>query len=324
MSVRDSVLEFLEKNRDTDVSGERLAGRLGVSRTAIWKAVCTLKAEGYPIEAATNRGYRLLPSSDRLSAEGIRPFLRQDLQDLPIRVFQTIDSTHTQAKREAADGPGRRCVLLAERQTAGRGRFERSFYSPEGCGIYMSVSLTPNRHWPSATLLTTAAAVAVCRAVEALTGLHLQIKWVNDLFLDGKKVCGILTEAVWSLESGEIEGVILSPGLNVKPCGALPDALRGLVGALFEQGGPTVSRNRLAAEILNALFFLLERPSPEDFLGEYRARSLVLGREIVFVRRRESIPATALDIDGQGGLIVRLPDGRVETLCSGEVSLRLD
>lgn len=322
MPVKDRVLEALEKNRDDTVSGEQLAGELGVSRAAVWKAVRALKSEGYLIEAATNRGYRLLPASDRMSAEGIRPFLQEQLRDLPIRVFDTIDSTHTQAKREALDDAAPCAAFLAERQTAGRGRFERSFYSPAGCGIYLSVAMAPGRDWPGPTLLTVAAAVAVCRAVESLTGIRLRIKWVNDLFLGEKKVCGILSEAVWGLESGAISRVVLSLGLNVKACGDLPDDLRAVVGALYEQGNPPVSRTRLTAAILNELLPMARRLSPQEFLDEYRARSLVLGRRITFSRGGISTAATALDIDGEGGLVVRGDDGRIETLRSGEVSVR--
>ena len=174
-----------------------------------------------------------------------------------------------------------------------------------------------------ATLLTTAAAVAVCRAVEALTPLKPQIKWVNDIYLDGKKICGILTEAVTDVESGAIESVVVGLGLNFKRGETpLPEEIRAVAGALFDEQKASISRNRLAAEIINQLINLWEELPARDFLGDYRSRSFLLGQGIVFSRGDEKYAATAEAVDDEGALVVRLESGNVMTLRSGEVSVR--
>ncbi|MEG2204888.1 MAG: biotin--[acetyl-CoA-carboxylase] ligase, partial [Oscillospiraceae bacterium] len=195
-------------------------------------------------------------------------------QGIDIRVCQEVDSTNRLARQAALDGAAHGSVFAAERQSAGRGRFGRSFYSPEGRGIYLSVLLCPPQGIPP-TLLTTAAAVAVCRAVRSLTGLKPRIKWVNDLVLDQKKICGILTEAVTDWESGAIESVVIGIGLNVYPPEDLPPELAQGVGSLYGEsdGTPPVGRSRLAAGLLNELFRVLETIDSRAFLADYRAWS---------------------------------------------------
>lgn len=324
MSVKTAVLAMLETHRAQDISGEQMAQELGVSRAAVWKAINSLKAQGYPISATTNRGYRLGEHSDLLSAEGIRPHLMKKLADKDISVFETIDSTNLEAKRRAMLGSGHFTTIVADQQTMGRGRFGRSFFSPPGCGIYVSVLLKPTpQQLSDATLITTAAAVAVCRAIESLTPLRPQIKWVNDLYLDGKKLCGILTEAVTDLESGAIESVVVGMGINFKHSEiALPEEVAAVAGTLFGIEQPTISRNRLVAEIINELFELWDGLSNRGFLTEYRSRSMLLGQEIVYSRAGEKYAAIAEEIDDDGALIVRMNNGERITLRSGEVSVR--
>ncbi len=324
MSVKKAVLAMLETNRAQDISGEQMAQELGVSRAAVWKAINGLKAQGYPISAITNRGYRLEAQSDLLSAEGIRPYVLPQLKDGDIFVFETIDSTNLEAKRRAMLGGGHFTAIVADQQTLGRGRFGRSFFSPPGCGIYMSLLLRPTpQQLSDATLLTTAAAVAVCRAIEALTPLRPQIKWVNDIYLNGKKLCGILTEAVTDLESGAIESVVIGLGINFKQSEtALPDEVAAVAGTLFGAQPPTLARNRLAAEIINQLFALWDTLATRAFLADYRSRSMLLGQEIVYARGEEKYAATAEEIDDDGALVVRMPNGERVALRSGEVSVR--
>lgn len=323
MSVKKAVLAILETNRSQDISGEQMAQELGVSRAAVWKAINSLKAQGYPISATTNRGYRLEAQSDLLSAEGIRPYVLSQLNS-DIFFFETIDSTNLEAKRRAMLGGRHFTAVIADQQTIGRGRFGRSFFSPPGCGIYMSLLLKPTpQQLSDVTLLTTAAAVAVCRAIETLTPLRPQIKWVNDLYLDGKKLCGILTEAVTDLESGGVESVVIGMGLNFKQSEtALPDEVAAVAGTLFGAQQPSITRNRLIAEIMNQLFALWDTLSTRAFLADYRSRSMLLGQEIVFARGEEKYAATAEEIDDDGALVVRMPNGERTALRSGEVSVR--
>ncbi|HWP50777.1 MAG TPA: biotin--[acetyl-CoA-carboxylase] ligase [Clostridia bacterium] len=324
MSVKKAVLAMLETHRAENISGEQMAQKLGVSRAAVWKAINSLKAQGYPISAATNRGYRLAEKSDLLSAEGIRPYILSQLKDKDIIVFETIDSTNLEAKRRAMLGGKHFTAIVADQQTVGRGRFGRSFFSPPGCGIYMSVLLKPTpQQLSDATLLTTAAAVAVCRAIETLTPLRPQIKWVNDIYLDGKKLCGILTEAVTDMESGVIESVVIGMGINFKQSeAALPEEVAAVAGTLFGSDQPAISRNRLVAEIFNELFPLWDGLSTRTFLTDYRSRSMLLGQEIVYSRGAEKYAATAEEIDDDGALIVRMGNGERVPLRSGEVSVR--
>lgn len=322
MTVKQSVLRALGEARGASVSGEVLAQSLGVSRAAVWKAIKSLQGEGYRISAGTNRGYRLEECPDLLTAEGISAMLPLELAQLDLRVFDEIDSTNLEAKRLAMTGLSR-CAVIADRQTAGRGRLGRSFYSPPGCGIYTSLLLRPRPdQLADVTLLTTAAGVAVCRALEKAAGVQAEIKWVNDLYLNGKKICGILTEGVTDFESGMIESIVIGYGVNFRDDAHLPEELRPIVGSVFGAEPPTVTRSALAAAMLAELLPLAEDLSSRSFLPEYRRRSMLLGREIVFSRAGGRFAAVAEGIDDNGGLVVRLPDGSRETLRSGEVSVR--
>ncbi|MBS1381549.1 MAG: biotin--[acetyl-CoA-carboxylase] ligase [Oscillospiraceae bacterium] len=322
MTVKQSVLRALGEARGASVSGEVLAQSLGVSRAAVWKAIKSLQGEGYRISAGTNRGYRLEEYPDLLTAEGISAMLPLELAQLDLRVFDEIDSTNLEAKRLAMTGLSR-CAVIADRQTAGRGRLGRSFYSPPGCGIYTSLLLRPRPdQLADVTLLTTAAGVAVCRALEKAAGVQAEIKWVNDLYLNGKKICGILTEGVTDFESGMIESIVIGYGVNFRDDAHLPEELRPIVGSVFGAEPPTVTRSALAAAMLAELLPLAEDLSSRSFLPEYRRRSMLLGREIVFSRAGGRFAAVAEGIDDNGGLVVRLPDGSRETLRSGEVSVR--
>ena len=202
MALKTALLQILEEHRDAPVSGQALADRLHVSRAAVWKAMKALQAEGHRITAVTNRGYQLERDSDVLTPQGIRCRLRPAYQDCAIRVDARVPSTNTQAKKLAADGEAAPSLLLADGQTAGRGRMGRAFFSPPGTGLYMSVLLRPAVQAEELPLVTLAAAAAVCEAVEEAAGVSTRVKWVNDILVDGRKVAGILTEAVGYLESG--------------------------------------------------------------------------------------------------------------------------
>ncbi|HPF86886.1 MAG TPA: biotin--[acetyl-CoA-carboxylase] ligase [Candidatus Limiplasma sp.] len=310
MPLRDKLLKALEVHRDTPVSGQALATQFFVSRTAIWKAVNELKSQGYQIESAPNRGYQLAHDDDHLSASAISRYLDRPC---PVYAFDTVDSTLNEAKRRLGD---EKCFLIvADSQTAGRGRRGRQFYSPKGSGLYLTLAMPLHFSVEAAPTITAYAAVCVCQAIETLTGKQGKIKWVNDVFLDGKKICGILTEASTSLESGMIEAVIIGIGINVNSC-ELPEDLKDIVGFLQ----PDIPiRNRLAAEIANKLLAFSQKQS--TFLNDYRARSLSIGRRVRCTVGSETFLATGIGIDATGGLIVRTDDGKERTLHSGEAKL---
>lgn len=320
MTVKKQVLALLEQNRGTAKSGQALADALSVSRVAVWKAVQALRAEGYPIEAGTNKGYWLQADSDLLSQEGVRVHLPGALQDIPILVYDTVTSTNTVAKRLLTEGEKAPAVVLADSQTQGRGRLGRSFFSPARTGLYLSILLRPKGDMEALSRITIAAAVAVAEAIEALTELKPQIKWVNDLFLDGKKICGILSEAISDFESGRVESVVVGIGVNVKaPEEGFPLELREIAGGLKAPSGLT--RNHLAAEIISRFLSWMERLSDPMLLEAYRSRSFLLGQEIRYEWQGREETGRAEAIDEQGRLLVRLPDGTSRSLRSGEVTV---
>lgn len=245
---------------------------------------------------------------DKLRIEGILPYLQKESKGKKILLYDSIDSTNNEAKRLALQGE-EEAVILAEQQTAGRGRLLRSFYSPSGSGVYLSILLRPKIPMDQMVLVTTAASVAVCRAVEEVTGQSLAIKWVNDLYWEQKKVCGILTEL---LEDTVIVGV----GINCST--VFEGELAEVAGSLHVKG----VRCRLAAELINRLSEIETMILKEEFLEEYRRRSMVLGKEITVLQEAES-RYLAEDIGKKGELILKGADGTTKVLSSGEISIRL-
>ncbi|MCL2356714.1 MAG: biotin--[acetyl-CoA-carboxylase] ligase [Defluviitaleaceae bacterium] len=376
--TKQKLLTLLEQNRGRNISGEFIAGEIGVSRAAIWKAVKELEKDGHKIAAATRSGYRLEEHSDVLSAAGILACfpdsaLRGFAPEPPrggamppldpqqetahcavsenLHIYPSTDSTNILAKQAAIAGAEHFTVIMADEQTAGKGRYGKSFASPAGCGIYMSFVLRPPEiRLEMPTLVTAFAAVAVCEAIEAVCEKSPKIKWVNDIFLNNRKICGISNEAGTDFESGEISWIVTGIGVNFRePPGGFPDEIKGIAGAIFADECPQISRNRLAAEIitrmqgLNVRNFPAESPSvshlppreeylgvgisntPPDFLEKYRARLMYLGEKITIHEAGgagEPYEATALNIDNIGRLIVRTNTGEELALSSGEVSVR--
>lgn len=249
-------------------------------------------------------------------------------QELPsfcsfrITVTDTCESTNSDVKALGEQGEAEGYVLIARQQTRGRGRLGRSFYSPPGTGLYLSVLLRPSLPVSQGVRVTTVAAVAACRAVKTVFGKDAGIKWVNDIYLNGRKVCGILTEAVTEPGIDRLKYVVCGVGFNVfSPPGGFPEELSSIAGALSDSFDKT-ARSRLAAEFLAEL----SRGWQEEYasvLEEYRRRSILMGKTVVSVG--DAFPGTGvvIGIDDGGGLQIRLGDGTEKTLFSGEVSVRL-
>lgn len=312
-STKQALLQALSAAEGSYISGQQLAQRLGVSRAAVHKAAAALSAQGYTLEAVSRRGYRLV---------GGDPFCVEAAGDYPapIHLYDRLESSNQTAKRLALSGAPHGTLVLTNQQSAGRGRMGRKFESPAGQGIYLSLLLRADIPAADAQTVTVSAAVAVCRAVKALCGLELSIKWVNDLYYHGKKVCGILTEAGADLESGRLEWLVVGIGLNfTTPPEAFPAELRRLAGSLFPGGPAPVSRVALAAAIARELLALCPA---FDCLEEYRARCFVPGHWVTVCTDRETYAALALSIDDAGRLVVRRENGREEALQHGEVSIR--
>lgn len=320
--TKDAILEILWANADRSVSGEELAARLSLSRTAVWKAVEQLRSDGYLIESAPRRGYRLLSKSDVLSAAGIEKHLASP--GLRLRCFDEIGSTNTALKELANRGEAAGLALIAGRQSAGRGRMGRSFYSPEDTGVYLSLLLRPRLPAAEAVQITACAAVAVAETLEELSCRPARIKWVNDVYMDGKKVCGILTEASLDCESGQLSYAVVGVGVNaLYPAGGFPAELRDIAGAVFTERELPELRCRIAAGILNRLWKFCGGAELLDCFEAYRDRSLVLGREVeLLVPGKEPEPALALDLERDYALRVRLTDGTERSVRFGEVRVR--
>lgn len=324
LKTKEKLLELFESNKGIYFSGEELAQKLSVSRTAVWKAVNGLRDEGYEIDAVQNRGYRLSPDTDILSAQGIIKYLNPCCGDLKIEVVPAADSTNTWLRTRAESGAQEGAVAVACCQTQGKGRVGRSFFSPQDTGIYMSILLRPYHFLPDqAVKITTMAAVSVCRAIEAVSQKAVGIKWVNDIFMENRKVGGILTEGSMGLEEGFLDYIVLGIGVNVySPKGGFPRELKQTAGAVF-QTHQNDGKNRIAAAILNDFMDQYRTEKKGQWVEEYRRRCFVLGREILVLGGTRPEKARALDVDENCRLLVEYEDGRRQALSCGEISVRI-
>ena len=316
MSTKEKLLTLLEARKGEYLSGEEIASALSLSRASVWKAVSALRKAGYAIEAATNRGYCLNPDTDMLSVPGIRGYLEGE--DLDITLLPEARSTNDLLRQQAEEGAPEGTVLFALGQSAGKGRSGREFFSPPDTGLYFSVLLRPEMGSQS---ITTMAAAAMCQSLEALGADRPGIKWVNDLFVRGKKVCGILTEGAFSMEEGRLRYAVLGVGLNLyAPAGGFPDNLADIAGPAFDRKIPDL-KNRLAAEFLNRFFRYYRGEG--DWGTVYRDRSLALGREVEVLSGDSSRKALVLGIDDSCRLLVRYENGETACLSYGEIRIRL-
>lgn len=325
MTTREELLALFEKNRGFFISGQHIAQNLKVSRTAVWKAVKKLQKEGYDITAVTNRGYCLSMDTDIISVEGIKEHLHGYYKEKAnIEVFRTVDSTNNICRVRANEGYSSGYIAIASSQSSGRGRRGREFYSPADTGVYVSFLLTPeNIHGAEIAKVTTISAVAVCNAIEKLTDKKPQIKWVNDVFVDGRKVCGILSEASYDLEDGKLDCVIVGIGINLyPPRNGFPEALADTAGSVLDTPGQ-ISRNHLIAEVLTNFADLYLHDNEFEYVDEYRKRSFVIGKEIDVITPKSTVHAYALAINDDCSLQVRYEDGHEESLTSGEISIRV-
>ena len=324
MTTKEKLLALLEDSKGTFFSGEEIARTLQVSRAAVWKAVNALREDGYTIDAATNKGYRLSPDSDILSPQGIRRFLKPEYRNLDLTVLPTAPSTNALVREKANQGCPEGCVIVACEQTDGRGRYGRQFFSPIDSGVYLSLLLRPTAYSPQqATCLTAAAAAAMCQAIEAVTGQQPGIKWVNDIFLHGKKVCGILTEAAVGLETGTLNYMVLGAGVNLyPPAEGFPEEIQSIAGSVLEHSCPE-AKNRLVGEFLNRFWDFYSHPECRAYLEDYRARSLAIGRNVTVLSAGKAVSAYAYGIDDDFRLLVRYENGDTEALSYGEIRIQL-
>lgn len=313
MSLKHDVLTMLQLKNGEYISGQELAEKSCKSRAAVWKAVKSLQKDGYVIHAVTNKGYSLTSEGDILSGAKIKNAMKHDIAVIH---YAETDSTNTQAKRLLNSGEANGTLLVtADSQTAGRGRQGKTFYSPPHTGIYMSLVNHPNTMLQNAVTATTAAAVAVCRAIERLTDIRPQIKWVNDVYVNNKKICGILTEAVSDFELGIVTSVIVGIGINIKTNDFPEDVERA--GSL----NADIRRADLIGAVADELLDIIGGKY-SDFIDYYRNHSMIIGKHINYIENGIVTPATAISIDEAGGLVVKTENGTEKTLKSGEISIR--
>lgn len=310
MSTREEVYRLLSQAEgEAFVSGEEIASTLSLSRAAVWKAVQALEDEGFTIEKVKHHGYRLR-SSDLFNEMEL-----SGCMSVPFHFLEKTVSTNNEARRLVLEGEKAPFAVIAKEQTGGRGRRGRGFVSSEG-GVYLSL-VVKAADVKSVERITTAAAVATADVIDSL-GFNSQIKWVNDIYLNGKKAVGILCEGIVSMEDNAVSQVIIGIGVNYETKD-FPEEIKDIVTSFYPEGKPPVSRSVFASRLVNQVIKVLRE---DDYLDSYRKRCFILGQEINVIRADSTRAATALDIDSDAHLIVRYEDGSEETLSSGEVTIR--
>lgn len=319
--MKTKVLTAL-KEADDYISGQELCERFGVSRTAIWKAVNQLKEAGYEIEAIQNKGYKILSVPDRLSESELQSIRKTFWAGKEIFYYDVIDSTNTRAKQLAEEGHGTGTLVVADRQDAGRGRRGRSWEGPAGNGIYMTLVLKPEINPNNASMLTLVAALAVSGAITTCTGVKAGIKWPNDIVMDGKKVCGILTEM--SAQFDYVNHIVVGIGINVHN-ESFPKEIEDVATSIYLQSGEHINRARLIEEILEQFeryyAIYLKTEDLSGLVNEYNSRLVNMQQKVRVLDPNEPYEGKAMGITGRGELIVDTWESR-KLVSSGEVSVR--
>lgn len=321
--TKDSVLAILRKE-NAYLSGQKISSQLGISRAAVNTAVKALRAEGYEILSTTNKGYYLNKVPNSITANELSAYLTTERME-SVQYIESVDSTNNALRKLAFEGAPDGQILIANEQTEGRGRRGRNFVSPKDKGIYLSILFRPNSLPSDMTAITAWTAVAVNHAIESICGIRPGIKWVNDLVINQRKVCGILTEMSVESESGHVQHIIIGIGLNVNEDSSdFPDELNQIATSLALETGKQFSRARLAAEIIKQLDLMRNAwpDAKQTYLDSYRADNITLGKELVVVKHTTEKSGIATEITDDFALHVRYQDGCEEILSSGEVSIR--
>ena len=329
MKTKEAVLLYLQEHTGEPISGEIMALALNKSRTSIWKAIQSLKKEGYSIESSTNKGYTLSQNNDVLSEQQINQELIQQHHpiDWNIQTMESTTSTNDLAKIYANHNSTTPAIFISEEQTAGRGRLGRKFVSPSKTGLYISLCLFPTIALEDLSLITCATAVACVETLEELTGKSLNIKWVNDLFYQDKKVGGILTEVISDFESQQVQALIVGMGINlIENPQSFPEELHSIVGSVFssrkEYEAHSFNRNQFIATFLEKWTFYYQNLSKRNFIESYKEHSNVIGKFVNIFEGNQTYSAYAKDIDENGHLIIEKEDKSLHALSYGEVSIR--
>lgn len=321
VSCQNILLKKLILHKGKYLSGEKISDMLGVSRTAIWKRINNLKKIGYIIDSSPRLGYCLKASPDLLIPEEI--WAKAELSFLANKIFyrSLTDSTNTDAKSIAKDSPNG-TIVIAEEQRKGRGRMGRSWSSPRGSGLWFTIILKPDIPPYKAPKLTLLTSVCIQYAIEKSTGIKTKIKWPNDILINDKKICGILTEI--SAELDAVNYIIIGIGVNVNNID-FPVDIRNRATSLRIEKGEKVDRVNLLVNILESFEYFYEKAFNDGFssiLERWRKYSCNLGKQVKIIGRDKSFNGIALDIDEKGALLVKKENGEVAKVLSGDVSLR--
>lgn len=322
--LKEDILQLLKLARPAYLSGQRISEQLCVSRAVVWKTVETLRKEGYEIDSRSHRGYRLVRMPDVLDPAALDALGTRDM-GRRVLLFDSLDSTNNEIKRQSINRVENGLTVIADCQTGGRGRRGRTFLSPAGKGLYLSLLMQPRGTMGEVSMLTAWTAVALCGAVERVCGVRPGIKWPNDLVLQGKKLCGVLTELEVEAETGQPRYVVIGIGVNVFQTEAdFGPEVAPIAISLAQAMEQVPGRTALACEILRAMDSLYQ-DFPQQrarYLEQYRRDCLTLGKSISVVTPSGTRQGFAAGIDDAFALTVRWEDGTEESLSSGEVSVR--
>jgi BirA family biotin operon repressor/biotin-[acetyl-CoA-carboxylase] ligase len=320
--MKNRILEIL-KNSEDYVSGQDLCRELGISRSAVWKNINTLKNKGYIIDAVNNKGYKLIECPDVICPEEISKRLNTNVLGRKLFYYDETDSTNLKARADGEKGEADGSLYIADKQTLGRGRRGRSWDSPKGTAIFMSYLLKPGVDISCVSRITIVAAMAVAEALGHIDGVEAGIKWPNDIVINGKKVCGILTEM--SSEGLDINYVVVGIGINVNNK-YFPSEIKDTATSIMLETGNKCSRTELIADITNEFekYYnsFLAVSNLKDLVDEYNSRLVNCNRQVVVIEGEKQTEYTALGINEDGALRVKDALGNEKTIISGEVSVR--
>ena len=320
--MKEEILRLL-RSTDGYISGQELCNRFGVSRTAVWKAINQLKEAGYEIEAQQNKGYRLMAAPDLMTEAEIKSLMHTDWVAKEVLYFDTIDSTNTKAQELAEKGYPSGTLVVADKQESGKGRRGRSWVSPSGTGIFMTLMIKPDINPNNASMLTLVAALAVAKAITSVTGEEALIKWPNDIVVNGKKVCGILTEM--NAQFDYINHIVVGIGINVHN-ESFPEEISQMASSLMiEAGGKRFHRAQIIAETMS--YFeqyydtFLKTQDLSALVREYDKLLVNRNKSVRVLDPKEPFDGKAMGITSKGELIVDTWESR-KLVSSGEVSVR--
>lgn len=318
MKLKEKILELLERCQGEFISGEEMAKQTGVTRNSVWKAIKSLKSDGYDI-VSSGVGYALTVENDIFTASKIKSFLKNDVD---VILLDTADSSNNIAKQIAREEAPEGTVVVVKRQSAGKGRLGRTFISNEENGLYMSIILRPRISASKSVKITVVGAVAALEAIEETSSIPCTIKWVNDIFINGKKACGILTEASFNMESGLLDYVVLGIGVNVLPPeNGFDEEINNIATSIYANKAPRNYKSKLCASIIDKVLEYYRNLENEAYIAIYRSKSNLIGKEVIIVRGNEEINGKVIDIDNDAMLVLETENGILK-FNSGEARIK--